>query len=210
MTRERLPIIGEAVRHASSNSLAAFPERLSSISKAEVFYWMCRQLPISELLPVECSCSSFHHSRPQPVLGSVAVREFSAPGFLTGGPIAYRQSPEQLDFYDYHRRAVDPRHTVTGAVIQQIQSRGVFQSVDLFDGRETPDCLMTGAIDHLEEVDQGSKVTIEVGLSARLINLRTGQVLWQCASSKTAKLDQRSVPGMFAEMCRQVGMLSKA
>jgi hypothetical protein len=28
------------------------------------------------------------NDRPKPILGSVAVREFSAPGFLRGGPIA--------------------------------------------------------------------------------------------------------------------------
>jgi uncharacterized lipoprotein YmbA len=92
----------------------------------------------------------------KPILGSVAVREFRAPEFLREGPIAYRQSPEQLDFYNYHRWAVDPRRAVTDAVIQQIQSRGIFQSVDLFDGRGTPECLVTGTIDHLEEIDRAS------------------------------------------------------
>jgi hypothetical protein len=33
----------------------------------------------------------------------------------------------------------------------------------------------------------------------------TGEVLWQGASSKTAKLDQRSVPGIVAEMSQEVG-----
>ena len=44
-----------------------------------------------------------------PILGLVAVREFSAPVFLRAGPTAYRISPEQLQFYDYHRWAEDPR-----------------------------------------------------------------------------------------------------
>jgi hypothetical protein len=64
--------------------------------------------------------------------------------------------------------------------------------------------VVTGTLDHLEEVDQGSNVSIEVSLSARLINVRTGQVLWHGASSKNAKLDQRSVPGIVAEMSREV------
>ena len=54
-------------------------------------------------------------NRPVPMLGSVAVRQFDAPSFLRGGPIVYRESPEQLDFYEYHRWAVDPRRAVTGA-----------------------------------------------------------------------------------------------
>jgi ABC-type uncharacterized transport system auxiliary subunit len=145
------------------------------------------------------------NDRPQPILGSVAVREFSAPEFLREGPIAYRPSPEQLDFYNYHRWAEDPRRVVTAAVVREMQARGIFQSVVLFDGRGTPEGLVTGTLDHLEEVDQGSNVSIEVGLSARLTNLRTGEVLWQGASSNTAKLDQRSVPGEVAEMSREVG-----
>jgi ABC-type uncharacterized transport system auxiliary subunit len=142
--------------------------------------------------------------RSKPILGSVAVREFSAPGFLRGGPIAYRPSPEQVDFYDYHRWAEDPRRVVTAAMAQEMKARGIFESVDLFDGRGTPECLLTGAIDHLEEVDQGSNISVEVSLSARLIDLRTGEELWQGASSKTAKLDQRSVSGIVAEMSRAV------
>jgi uncharacterized lipoprotein YmbA len=141
----------------------------------------------------------------RPLFGSVAVREFNAPRFLREGPIAYRESDVRLGFYNLHRWAVDPRRSVTTAVIQQIRSRGMFRSVELFDGRGTPDCLMTGSIDHLEEVDQESSVSIEVSLSARLINLQTGEVLWHGASSKTAKLDQRSVPGIVTGMSQEVG-----
>ncbi len=141
----------------------------------------------------------------KPILGSLAVREFSAPQFLRQGPIAYKPSPEQLEFYNYHRWAMDPRRVVTNAVIQRVQSRGIFRSVDPFDDHENPDCLVTGSVDHLEEVDRGSSVSIEVGLSARLVSLRTGEVLWQGASSRTAKLEQRSVPGIVAEMSQAMG-----
>jgi len=144
-------------------------------------------------------------SRPAPILGSAAVLLFDAPSFLRGGPIVYRESPEQLDFYEYHRWAVDPRRAVTSVIIQQMQSSGVFKSVELYDGRGTPECLLTGTIDHLEEVDEGAKISIEVRLSGRLINLRSGEVLWQGALSKEARLDQRSVPGIVTEMSREVG-----
>jgi cholesterol transport system auxiliary component len=134
-----------------------------------------------------------------PILGSVAVREFESPRFLRTGPIVYRASPEQLGFYEYHRWAVDPRHTVTSAMIQQIQSRGIFRSVDSYTG-QTAEYLLSGTLDHLEEVDQGSQVSIEAGLSARLVDTRTGGVLWQGTLSKTVLLDQRSVPGVVTEM----------
>lgn len=139
-----------------------------------------------------------------PMLGSVAVREFEAPRFLREGPIAYRPSAEQVDFYDYHRWAEDPRRVVTAAMVQQIRARGIFQSVDMFDGRASSECLLTGTVDHLEEVDRGTNVSIEVTLSARLINLRTGEVLWQDTSAQTAELDRRSVAGIVAEMSQDL------
>jgi len=145
-------------------------------------------------------------TRTTPILGSVAIREFAAPGFLTGGAIAYRQSPEQVGFYDYHRWAEDPRRAVTAAVARELQARVIFQSVDLFDGRSSPACVLSGRLDHLEEVDDPSAVSIEVSLSAKLTEVATGKVLWQGSSAQTTKVDQRSVPGIVAEMSRDVNI----
>jgi uncharacterized lipoprotein YmbA len=142
--------------------------------------------------------------QPKLILGSVAVREFSAPAFLRGGPIAYRASLAQVDFYAYHRWAEDPRRVVTAAMVREMQARRLFQSVDVFDGRGSPQCLVTGTLDHLEEIDEGTNVSIEVSLSAQLINLQTGEVLWQDTASKTARLHQRSLPGIVAEMSRDL------
>jgi uncharacterized lipoprotein YmbA len=144
-------------------------------------------------------------NRPSPILGSVAVREFTAPSFLKGGPIVFRPSPEQLEFYNYDRWAENPGRVVTAAMVREMRGLGLFQSVDVYDGRGSPECLLTGTLDHLEEVDHGTNVSIEVSLSARLIDLRTGAVLWQDTSSKTAKLDQRSIPGVVSEMSRDLG-----
>jgi ABC-type uncharacterized transport system auxiliary subunit len=132
--------------------------------------------------------------------GSVAVREFRAPAFLTAGPIVYRKSAEQLDFYDYHRWAVDPRNAVTSAILEDIQAQGIFHSVHLFDGREPSDYLVTGTLDDLEEVDKGRRVFVEVRVSAQLTDLRTGDVLWSDTSSETTKLEDRAVPGLVAAM----------
>ncbi len=59
---------------------------------------------------------------------------------------------------------------------------------------------MTGAIDHMEEVDDGSNVAVEIALSAQLVDGKTGEVVWQGNSSKNLKLDHRSVPGVVALM----------
>lgn len=92
-------------------------------------------------------------NRRTPAIQSVAVRQFDAPPFLRTGPNSYRGSAEWLRFYPYDRRAVEPRRPATAEMISDLQATGVFQSVGLFDGHMTPKCIITGAIEHLEEVD---------------------------------------------------------
>jgi uncharacterized lipoprotein YmbA len=139
-------------------------------------------------------------SQAQPLLGSVAVRNFAAPSFLRAGPIVYRDSPEQINFYYYHRWAVDPRTAVTNAVLRKMQASGIFQSVNLFDAREPSDYLVTGRLEHLEEVDQGRHVYVEVHLSAQLRDLKSGDVVWNDSCSETTQLERRAVPGVVAQM----------
>jgi hypothetical protein len=64
---------------------------------------------------------------------------------------------------------------------------------------------MMGSLDHLEEFDEKSNVSVEVGLSARIVNLRSGQVFWQGTSIKRVKVGDRSVPGVVAEMSSGLG-----
>lgn len=144
------------------------------------------------------------NARPKPLLGSVAVREFSAPGFLKDGSIVYRPSPEQVDFYNYARWAEDPRRAVTQAMAREVQARGLFESVDVFDGRVSPKYFLTGTLEHLEEVDEGSRVSIEVSVSARLADARSGEVLWEGASTKIATLDEHSVAGIVSGMSHEL------
>ena len=139
-----------------------------------------------------------------PSWGSVAVRQFSAPGFLREGPIVYRESPNQLGFYEYERWALDPRRAVTSAMVRSMRSRGGFRSVDVYNGT-TSDYMLTGTIDHLEEVDDGTAVWVEVALSAQLNSLRTGDVLWQGNSMKKVRVDDRSVAGVVTEMSHELG-----
>jgi cholesterol transport system auxiliary component len=137
-----------------------------------------------------------------PISGTVAVEEFRAPAYLTQGPIAYRPEPEEIAFYDYHHWAEDPRRTVTAAIVRDLQQ--TFQSAELYDGRGGADFLLTGYLDHLEELDNGNSVSVDVGISAALKNLKTGAVIWSGTSSKTSAVEQRSVPGVVAAMSREL------
>src|SRR5438128_7096321 len=60
---------------------------------------------------------------------AVAVRRFETPAYLRQGRIVYREAPEAVDFYEYHRWAADPGPTVTTGMIASIRSAGLFSFV---------------------------------------------------------------------------------
>jgi uncharacterized lipoprotein YmbA len=132
----------------------------------------------------------------------VAVREFRAPQYLRQGSIVYRPDSEQIAFYNYHRWAEDPRQSVTNTVVRELNQ--VFESVQVYDGRAGAEFLLTGSLDHLEEVDSERSVSVEVEISAKLQNVKTGNVMWSGTSSKTSQINQRSVPAVVAEMSRDL------
>src|SRR5580698_3255039 len=137
-----------------------------------------------------------------PISATVVVQEFRAPTYLREGPIVYRPEPEQISFYDYHHWAEDPRRAVTAAMVRDL--RQTFKSAELYDGRGDADFLLTGSLDHLEELDNGPAVSVDVGISAALKNLKTGEVIWSGTSSKKSAVEQRSVPGIVAAMSREL------
>jgi cholesterol transport system auxiliary component len=141
-------------------------------------------------------------SATQPIAGTVLVQEFGAPAYLRQGPIVYRPEPEQIAFYDFHHWAEDPRKTVTAAMVLDL--RQSFQSAELYNGRADAEYLLTGSLDHLEELDDGRSVSVDVGISASLRNLKTGGVIWSSSSSKTSAVEQRSVPGVVAAMSHEL------
>ncbi len=137
-----------------------------------------------------------------PIPASVAVREFRAPQYLRQGPIVYRPESERIAFYDYLRWAEDPRQCVTTAIVHELKQ--VFESAELYDGRTSAEFLLTGSLDHLEEVDSERSVSVEVGISAKLPNVKTGDVMWSDTSFKTSEVNQRSLPAVVAEMSRDL------
>src|SRR3974390_2889079 len=58
--------------------------------------------------------------------GTVAVRRFDSAPYLRQGRIVYREAPEQIGFYDYHRWADDPAETVTAAMMDALRAARLF------------------------------------------------------------------------------------
>jgi uncharacterized lipoprotein YmbA len=135
---------------------------------------------------------------------AVAVRRFETPAYLRQGRIVYREAPEEVGFYDYHRWAADPGATVTAAVIASLRSAGLFSLVKQYDSYDKPEYLLNGRLERLDEIDYGGAVRVEAKLSAELVNLRTGATVWAGEATETSKVEPRNINSVVAAMSQAV------
>jgi ABC-type uncharacterized transport system auxiliary subunit len=135
---------------------------------------------------------------------TVAVRRFETPPYLRQGRIVYRQAPAEIGFYDYHRWAEDPAVTVTAAAIESLRSSHIFASVKPYDGQGQQDYLMAGRLERLEEIDSASGVQVAAKVSAELVDLRTGAIVWTGDGHESLTVETRNVDSVVVEMSHAV------
>jgi uncharacterized lipoprotein YmbA len=135
---------------------------------------------------------------------AVAVRRFDTADYIRQGRIVYRETPEQVGFYDYHRWAADPGATVTAAMIDALRSARLFAAVVPYDGQERQEWVLRGRLARLDEVDYGAGVRVETKLVAELVNRQTGEMLWTGEASETSNIETRSVDSVVGAMSHAV------
>ncbi len=74
----------------------------------------------------------------------------------------------------------------------------------MYDGRPNNDCVFSGRLEKLEEVDYQAGVKVEVAISAQITRVATGATVWSNAVSETRPVPQRNVGGVVSEMNRTV------
>ena len=131
---------------------------------------------------------------------AVAVENFQTPAYLRQGRIAYSKTPGEIGFYEYHRWAIDPGAAVTTAVIESLRAQGVFSSAAPYAGSHSADYLVSGRLEKLEEVDYGGGVSVQANLSAELMNLRTGSIVWSGDAAESSRVEGRDVNAVVAAM----------
>ncbi len=116
------------------------------------------------------------------------------------GRIVYRESREQVGYYEYHRWAEDPQDSVARSLRQQVLALGTFASVADFDGRATADYLLRGELLRLEEVDHGDGVQAAVEVSLELVETATARVVWAGRAEKIELVPASEVRSVVARL----------
>jgi uncharacterized lipoprotein YmbA len=135
---------------------------------------------------------------------TVAVRRFDTPDYIRQGRIVYREAPQEIGFYDYHRWAADPATTITTAMIDALRASRLFSLVVPYDGRDQHECVLSGRVERLDEIDYGGGVRVEARILAELVNQRTGETLWTGDASETSTIETRTVGSVVDAMSHAV------
>jgi len=133
-------------------------------------------------------------------LGPVAIREFRCPEYLCEGRIAYRPSPEEVAFYEYHRWAMNPRQAITQYLEDGLRTQSLFQSVTVHERGSETAYVLSGNIERFEEVDRGRDVHAVCTISARLLDTRTRSVVWSHTESETVPVEKRNIAGVVSSL----------
>lgn len=147
---------------------------------------------------------------PQPAASATlahtaVVTPFKASRMLTRDEIVYRPSREEVGYYQYHRWAEDPREGIVASLIKQLGARGTFKTVGPFDGRTKADFILRGRLQRLEEVDFGGGVSVQVEISAELVDASTSRVVWQGSGSGSGTVSTADVRDVVAQMSEAAG-----
>jgi ABC-type uncharacterized transport system auxiliary subunit len=137
---------------------------------------------------------------------TVAVQDFKTPAYLRQGRIAYSKAPGDIGFYEYHRWAVDPAAAVTTGVIESLRAQGVFSSAAPYAGTHSADYMLSGRLEKLEEVDYGGGVRVQAKLSAELMSLRTGSIVWSGDAAETSGVEGHDVNAVVTAMSHAMQM----
>jgi len=130
---------------------------------------------------------------------TLAVRDFACPDYLCDGRIVYRPTRTEVGYYEYHRWAMTVRQMITDAVTGGIRARGVFALVD-WSQRADAAYVLTGAIERLEEVDDGRDVQAVVEISAQLVDARTQKIVWRHSELASERVTARDVAGVVVSL----------
>jgi hypothetical protein len=89
-------------------------------------------------------------------------------------------------------------------MIDALRSARLFSAVVPYDGQEKQECVLSGRIARLDEIDYGGGVRVETRLVAELVNRRTGETLWTGEAAETSNIETRTVTSVVGAMSHAV------
>jgi ABC-type uncharacterized transport system auxiliary subunit len=127
---------------------------------------------------------------------TLTIQRFRADLVLMDERILYRESPDEVNFYEYHRWASPPADLATNYFIHRLKDSGVYSRVSGYNERAPSDLMLRGQLHRFEEVDRGKEVFASVALELELTEAGTSASLWRGEADCTRPLESRDISGV--------------
>ncbi|HEY0249996.1 MAG TPA: ABC-type transport auxiliary lipoprotein family protein [Kofleriaceae bacterium] len=126
----------------------------------------------------------------------LVVESLSSDAAYDDERIVYRNSPYQLDYYNYHRWSAAPGVLVGGYLQQAFGRTGEWKAV-VRDQTADAALVLSGRIIALEEVDQDKQHWMgRVAIELTLTDPKTGNVMWSHPYEENEPLSTQTPEGL--------------
>jgi ABC-type uncharacterized transport system auxiliary subunit len=109
---------------------------------------------------------------------NIRLREFEIAEAYRKPQLVYRQSPHELQYYNYHQWAIKPERLVTEATSAHWAASRVFQSVQTQIQDSEADFILDGMVEAIEEYDHQERWYAHLSLRLSLLSGRDGRKVW--------------------------------
>lgn len=114
----------------------------------------------------------------QPYPYEVRVKDFEIAEAFRRRQIIYRQSAHQMQFYDYHRWAVDPEFMVGELLVKHLKASKLFANVLRSFQNFVPTFVLSGKVLALEEFDSREQWFAHLAVEYKLEDTQTNKIIW--------------------------------
>jgi ABC-type uncharacterized transport system auxiliary subunit len=127
---------------------------------------------------------------------SITIPRFRADHVLMDDRILYREGPDEVNFYEYHRWASPPADLATNYFVHRLKDSGTYARVSGYSEGASSDLTLRGQLHRFEEVDRGKEVFASVALELELSEARTRTSVWRGEAECTRPLATKDIAGV--------------
>lgn len=109
----------------------------------------------------------------------VRMRDPSIAEAYRRSQIVYRQSANQMQFYNYHLWAVDPDRMIGDLVMKHLKAARLFDNVTRTVENYAPDFFLSVDIQAIEEYDAKEQWYAHLAVEYQLEDAKTNQIVWK-------------------------------
>jgi ABC-type uncharacterized transport system auxiliary subunit len=131
------------------------------------------------------------------------VGRIATPQALQDGRIRYRQGPNEVGAYEYHRWTDPPGIMVRDSLIQILRASGRYKSVEEMGTSAVGDYAVRGKLLEFAELD-GPGIQTRVSLDLELREVRTGRLVWSQLLTRDDPIQAKKVSDVVQSLDRNL------